>query len=656
MRFYLYKTVSALAVLCIVVSISYGQSKIITGKADTTKPKVKKLENFSEFLPHQFSADTPFTCAIDSSLEKFFYYSPQQYNFKTNLGINGGPQKNLIFTLSKKTNIDLDFDQINDFRFLSDSIKYFELSQPYAKVSYINGAKKEEGIDIEFSQNIRENWNWGIQYKKTGGEGFYPRQKTAINNFRFFQSARSKDNRYNILGTLIYNDTYYEENGGIINDTLFEYSLQKVNRTAIPIRFNSAKNTSRNYEYNIRQRFNLGSTKRTYYKDENDSIYLDSVVSEWTIPRLSFSHNGTYNLAEYTYEDQFVDSSNYSNPLPYGNYDIIDKTFTNDLVNEALVSIRLGSNDVHKGNLTLNAGAGYQYTEYKQRSTYSWGEELLNNQYFTNLYLLSSIQSNPKQPHSFDLGGKLYLDGYNGGDFLIEGKTKHKLNKLQLAFNGCYRSYSPSLIFNSYESTVYSWANPNLNDQGALFFGGDLKIPHLNLTFGTYYQSTINHLYFDELSSVKQYNSDINVFSAYAQQYFNVYKFHLRLKLQYQFVDQIGIINLPELLTHNSFYFETLMFQKEMLVRLGVDLYLTSEYFGDVYNPAIRQYLVQTQKKIGLSPILDFFMMVRVDRASFFVKVANVAEGIPYYNYYAAPHYPMSDRALKFGIQWEFLN
>jgi hypothetical protein len=165
-----------------------------------------------------------------------------------------------------------------------------------------------------------------------------------------------------------------------------------------------------------------------------------------------------------------------------------------------------------------------------------------------------------------------------------------------------------------------------------------------------------NHTYFNSASKVSQYEGNINIYQSYLTQSFKVWKFHLNLNLRYQYVDQIGIINIPEILTYSSLYFETKFFKKEMLFRIGADLYFATNYTADSYNPIIRQFQSQTNTTINSYPWMDAYLMVKVDRTYFFARMSNVLEGSVPYNYLAAPGYPMADRAFKFGIKWEFIN
>lgn len=666
---------SAYSLLVILTLSVFGWTQDIVAPAeeDSTQQKYPKLNLFNTYPASNFLADTFLSTKIDTSFEKFFYYNPQYYNFKMNLGVNGSPQRSLINDNPIPITANASMDHLEDFRFNADSIKFFELTQPYARVFYINGAKREEGIDIEFSQNVRKNWNWGVEYQKTGVEGFYPRQKTSINNFRFFQSFVSKNNRYRALASIIYNDTYFEENGGLQNDTLFEFSDQKVNRAALPLQLSNAKNTSRNQEYFLDHSLNYGRKTYTYFIDENDSIYPDSIIGEWIQPSISFHHQLRYKTFEYSYEDQSVDQNYYANELPFGNYNIYDQTYTNDLINEFGVRFHLLPDSAGHANWTVGGALGVQYLEYSQYGTYPAERLILNENYYNNLYIKGSLSSNPFKNHAFTASSHIFLGGfdaepieasrisrqfigYNAGDFKLNGRSTHKIRNQRVELEASFHNYSPGILFTSFESTARSWNNDNLNKLTNIDLGAKYSIPGVKFDMGANYQSIINHLYFNESSLVRQYDSDINISSVFAQKLFKLSKFYLRLKLQYQFVDQAGIINLPEFLTFNSLYYQTHLFKGDMLFRIGSDLFFTSSYYGDAYDPTIRQFITQNSKEIGLSPIVDFYFMVNVDRAFFFAKLANALEGIPSYNYYAAPAFPMPDRSFKFGIKWEFIN
>jgi hypothetical protein len=126
--------------------------------------------------------------------------------------------------------------------------------------------------------------------------------------------------------------------------------------------------------------------------------------------------------------------------------------------------------------------------------------------------------------------------------------------------------------------------------------------------------------------------------------------------LRYQWIDQAGIINVPEWLGYGKFYLESRMFKNELLYRIGMDLFANANYTADGYNPTLRRFYSQTDTEIETIPWGEFYIMANVDRTYFFLRVSNVFEGAIPYNYFASPGYPLPDRALKLGIKWEFVN
>ncbi len=617
------------------------------------KDKVVKLQEFYTFNKTDFINDSIDYNKIDTTFFPFFYYNPQLYNFKTNLGNNGTAQKDLKFQSDSKFGFNTQFDQLDDFRFNHQKNEYFQVSQPYAKAFYINGAQKEEGIEIEFSQNINPSWNIGLEYKKVSSEGFYLRQRASINSFRMFQSYKSKNNRYGVIANLNYNDSYNEENGGIVNDSLFTES-NNVSRKGIPVRFDQARNISRNQEFYVKQFLNFGKVSTQYYTDDNDSIYLDSIIGKSVIPKLTPYHEFRYNNKEFGYVDLSADSLNYPAGSVNNGMNISDFTNLKEVDNMLGIRWMINRNKSEVlENLSLKAFGGFQYLEYFQQEFYTG--KTLNNQYLTNTIIGASLSNDWRSKYHFSINYHEVTEGYDVGDRNINLTSSNQLGKMKVSAEIHLEKSNPKIVFRDFSSATYSWKN-NLNLIERNGANLEIEIPNLRFKLGADYNAISNYTYFDHSSKVNQFNRDLSIFQAYLSQSFRVWKFHLNLNLRYQNIDKSDIINIPEFLSYSSFYFETTIFKKEMLVRAGSDLYYTTDYTGDSYNPTIRQYQTQNTNTIGSYPWLEAYMMVKVDRTYFFVRVTNLLEGAVPYNYFAAPSYPMPDRALKFGIKWEFIN
>ncbi|UTW60561.1 hypothetical protein KFE98_10835 [bacterium SCSIO 12741] len=622
----------------------------------------EKLNQFNYFTHQNFQTDTTLLSPIDTSLEDFYYYAPQMRNFKMNLGNNGTAQINLSPNDSLPIGLKTQFDQIDDFRFHTNTNRFYDLSQPYAKIFYINGAQREEGINIKFSQNVSPGWNTGIEYRKTGSEGFYQRQKTSHNNFGFFQSFRSKNNRYGALANFNYNDTYNEENGGIRYDSLFTDlpRAEQITRKSFEVNYLQAKNLSRSYGLGFRQFLNFGTRRIKYYKDENDSVYVDSIISEKILPRISFEHQVNYLKQELIFEDQDVQARNYVlGNLADTSSNIFDLTVVNTVDNQfGVILYPFPSHISSLSDVRLRLSSGIQYGEYAQHGIIDQQNRLLTDNYYNNWYGGVELRNSVYRKHQFHLQLKTVFAGHDQNDLIFKFKSLHQLGSWHFMPKLTLETLNPTLLEEEFASSAYQWntSDQPLNKRNNLKLELNIHQPKLGFSIGGRYQALGNHIYFDALQKLNQYNSTITLSQIWLEQKFKLSVFHLDLKLQYQFVDQAGIINVPEFLSYNSFYIQHELFKKDMLMRIGVDLYYTTAYTGDGYNPVTRQFYSQTQTKLGEFPWLEAFLMVNVDRAYFFGKLSNVMEGIPNYNYFASPGYPLNDLAFKFGVKWEFVN
>ena len=611
--------------------------------------RVIKLKEFYTFEQDEFYFDSSQLVFIDTSLDRLYYFSPQLYNFQTNLGNNGSAQKPLSFNSNPIISFKTNFDQINLFRFKESTNQFYNVTQPYAKVSYINGAQNEEGINVQFTQNIRENWNMGVEYKKESSEGFYVRQRNSLNHFRAHQSFKSKNNRYSILANLNYNDNYNEENGGIAFDTTFT-DFPENSRKGIEVKYQNAKNTGHNQEYYLKQKINFGKKSYLKYVNENDSIFEDSIIGNYITPTLSVFHEFRFNNSNFGFEDFSPDSLNYPT-LNLGTA-ISESTRLNELNN--LIGIRITPfRDNYIGSFGLDVFGGYDYLEYHQYNVFNSID--LRHDFYTNTILGGRINNSQINKYHLKLEARGVISGFDQGDQIISLVTRNIINQFQISGGLIISKTNPELIKREYSSFTNSWSN-KLNKTQTTLIHAQFEIPKLNFAIKGKFNQTSNYTYFNVNSQVVQYSNAINTFQIELSQKFKVWKLHLDLKGQYQNIDKTGIINLPEILTYSSFYLQSTLFKKDLSYRLGADLFWASEYYGDSYNPTIRQYLTQNTTKIESYPWLDIFLIVNIDRAFFFARLSNVLEGAVPYNYFSAPGYPMKDRAFTFGLKWEFIN
>ncbi len=93
-----------------------------------------------------------------------------------------------------------------------------------------------------------------------------------------------------------------------------------------------------------------------------------------------------------------------------------------------------------------------------------------------------------------------------------------------------------------------------------------------------------------------------------------------------------------------------------MFLQTGIVLNYFSSYFANDYNAVTSEFFVQSQKKIGNYPNLDFFLNAKIQRARIFVKLEHFNASLTGANYYSAPTTPYRDMHIRFGLVWDFFN
>jgi hypothetical protein len=93
-----------------------------------------------------------------------------------------------------------------------------------------------------------------------------------------------------------------------------------------------------------------------------------------------------------------------------------------------------------------------------------------------------------------------------------------------------------------------------------------------------------------------------------------------------------------------------------MRIEIGASVFYTSAYYANSYMPATGQFYLQNQQKYGNYPFIDFFLNVRVQTVRVFIKIDHLNSGYSGTNYIMTPHYPVNERAFKFGVSWKFFD
>ncbi|MCC7050878.1 MAG: hypothetical protein IT239_03755, partial [Bacteroidia bacterium] len=157
------------------------------------------------------------------------------------LGNNGLAGRRMMPTAESNVGFRLENNVFNPYFFNENSVLYYDTKRPFTSITYVQGAKKEQFLNILHTQNITPLINVGFNYRRTKSDGFFAHQNTSYNNLRLFVSGRNKKNNLNYLINIYTNKLIAFENWGILSDTSFE-QIGFGNKALLQVQNTSAQN------------------------------------------------------------------------------------------------------------------------------------------------------------------------------------------------------------------------------------------------------------------------------------------------------------------------------------------------------------------------------------------------------------------------------
>src|SRR6476661_4912417 len=163
------------------------------------------------------------TFQIDTNTRNFQHYNPlfQPYRPTVSLGNIGLAATDLLFNPTKRIGFDVGFHSLDIYRLTNDSVRFYRSRSPYTDLYYVNGSLREQVFRVIHTQNIKPNWNFGVNYNRIGSDGLYKNQNVSHLNAAIFSWYESRNHRYNVLGNLLFNTLKAGENAGLPADTVF---------------------------------------------------------------------------------------------------------------------------------------------------------------------------------------------------------------------------------------------------------------------------------------------------------------------------------------------------------------------------------------------------------------------------------------------------
>ena len=524
----------------------------------------------------------------------------------------------------------------------ADDVVYYDLPTPFTELMYRSVFEQGQLLDAVYAVNTSRQFNFSISRKGLRSLGNYQNFLSNTSNFSFTTNYLSKNRKLKIRSHYSNQKLFSEQNGGINDSDISNFengNSQFLDRGVFDPNFENAHN-----EF-LGKRF---YSDQTYILKEKDSLNNRS---------LEFFNSVYFEEKKYKFQQKSSD-------------EFFGDSFVSQEINDKLFL----------KSFNLQTGLVLQSDKF--------GKFNLGLRYIADRYSLENYQIDDFVDNSQNINSKTtYLNGSYSKEF---SKIKLKLNTENFIFgDNQSNSFSSIVKFNfkndnslalkytfysvapSYNTLLYSSNYENYNWDNE-FDNSATNSISLNLILSNILDLDIDlisvkkHVQFEKL--IDDNSPGINNYSIVPVQYLDNLevlkiklarkikfgKFSIDSKLLLQKTMSDNIINLPEIVSRNTFYYSTDMFKKALYLQTGFGVKYFSKFYMNGYDPLLSELYVQNEKEIGEFPIIDFFINAKIQQTRLYFKFEHFNSSFTGYNYYSAPNYPYRDFTFRFGLVWNF--
>ena len=524
----------------------------------------------------------------------------------------------------------------------ADDVVYYDLPTPFTELMYRSVFEQGQLLDAVYAVNTSRQFNFSISRKGLRSLGNYQNFLSNTSNFSFTTNYLSKNRKLKIRSHYSNQKLFSEQNGGINDSDISNFengNSQFLDRGVFDPNFENAHN-----EF-LGKRF---YSDQTYILKEKDSLNNRSLEFFNSV----YFEEKNYKFQQKSSDEFFGDS--------FVSQEINDKLFLKSF--NLQTGLVLQSDKFGKFNLGLRYVADRYSLENYQIDDFVDNSQNINSK---TTYLNGSY-SKEFSKIKLKLNTENFIFGDNQSNSFSSIVKFNFKNDNSLALKYTFYSVAPSyntlLHSSNYEN--YNWDNE--------FDNSATNSISLNLILSNILDLDIDlisvkkHVQFEKL--IDDNSPGINNYSIVPVQYLDNLevlkiklarkikfgKFSIDSKLLLQKTISDNIINLPEIVSRNTFYYSTDMFKKALYLQTGFGVKYFSKFYMNGYDPLLSELYVQNEKEIGEFPIIDFFINAKIQQTRLYFKFEHFNSSFTGYNYYSAPNYPYRDFTFRFGLVWNF--
>ena len=584
---------------------------------------------------------------LDTNTLYFHQYDPLfkyngLYSTLSNIGL---AQKNLVFSPTRSIGYFIQNQSFEKYIYQNSQVKYYHQYIPYTEVEYIIGPKKEQNFKIIFSRELFKRFTFGVDFSLNNSPGSYTNSKSDDKRVFFTSQWYTKNARYGVIANYLYNKLIVEENGGLKYDSVFEDNTIS-DRGVVPVNLTTATNTVKQSGFFVEQYFN-------FLKPDSDSIPRK-------IDAGSLSYSFHYQRNQMAYQDNSGYSSFYlGNEIPLDSTSTFDSVYQERIRNK----IRWSSIGYHDDPLSqvfnVYFGATHDYIRQKLPNYADTSIQIQDlESSFSQLTAFGGIGINILKIFRLNAFAEYVLSENNKNDFKLVANLDQTLGSQQKNIGSIHGGIelitrSPSWYFQKYNSNYYRWST-DLKKENYMVLFGEYRFKKIEA--GVRFKTLGNYTYFNDSIYPVQLEKTATMLQIYLNGTIPIKKFGINTRLVYQTTSAPEAILIPTFSGVLDLFFKSQLFKGAATVQTGFQFTYFSSFYALAYMPAVRDFYVQNEKKIGNYLYTDVYLTLQIKQARLFIKYANLTGLLGNYTYYMSPNYPSRDARFYFGVNWRFHN
>ena len=542
------------------------------------------------------------------------------------------------------------------------NVKFYHSTTPYSSIGYKKGFVTDldqNDISFMFLGNVSRRTNLGMTIDYLNSYGRFASQEGKTVYGSVFGSFNG--DHYSLQAAFTWNTLKNFENGGLLSpDDL----LGNLKPEDMPVKMQGMSafrylSGYLNHYYSIcveRER------KVTYRERDEEGKWVtkDSIKIEY-VPVTTFRHifetaDATKKYVEKYASQKFYPENYYSNRTTQDTAAClsIKNTLSVTFEEEFNTWLKFGATVYAMNETQRHVSMTAQFDSVGAEPEMIYGDHWTNN-----TYIGAALHKNQGKYIHYGFDGNICLLGYKLGEFQVNGHLdagfRLGADSLTIKAKAYVKNETPDFYLQRYYSNHYQWDN-NFQKTYRVYVGGEVAYPtqwvkpKLNVSF----ENITNHIYFDNAGLPQQMNGSIQVLAADLQLNITTPWINLDNSIVYQHSSS-EYLPLPALTMYNNLYYHG-TWVKALDVQMGVDMRFFSKYYAPILNPALGQFCIQNQEKVGNYPVMNVYanFYVKYIRLKFFAQYQHLNKVFMNKSYFGMPNYPMAPDMFRAGLSWHF--